>query len=122
MMRSMRIAAVLLTIIGACLIAGSLTLGYGTISRSSVTCGSAFSPNTSPATVADLTNAVEADASLATYNGASPIQDACSAARSDRKSLALTVLAPGALLVLAGVCVGFSTIVGSASRRTPVTV
>lgn len=94
---ALAVLGILIAIFGA-------VAGFAPIHRQGVSCGSVFHPDTSAASVADLTNAMRADAFGADSVpvGLSAVSNACDAARSDRKPLALSGVIPGGLLALLG--------------------
>ena len=96
MMRSMKITAALLALVGVCLLAGGLVFGFGGISRGGSDCGSVFTANTNPdtsPTTRDL---------LATETGGGPTdtQALCDAARSDRSPIVYALLAAGGVFLV----------------------
>jgi hypothetical protein len=98
---TIRVAPALLTL-GALLAVAGAIVGFSPIDRLGTSCGSAFRPNDASA-VADYTRAIRADAGgYELYGDVSAVSDACAAARSDRKPLALGGLLPGGLLFALG--------------------
>jgi hypothetical protein len=81
-------------LLGACLVIAGLVLGYSSITRSGVNCGSALGGETRKARVADLVNA---------YGGVSTaIAEQCESSLSDRTTTTWVLLAPGITLVIVG--------------------
>lgn len=81
-----------------------LFLGFGGITKGGVSCGSAFMPDAQAALVADLTNAMDADAAGVSlgYNDLSNASNACTDATSNRKPIAWGLTAPGGVLLALG--------------------
>lgn len=92
----MKAAALVLSVIGAALLIAGIALGATSVTRDGVACGSGFSGVSSRAEVSDLTNAMTG------FGGTSAMSD-CSAAVGDRKTFALVLAVPGAVILLAGV-------------------
>lgn len=93
---ALAVLGLLVTIFGA-------VMGLTPIHRAGVSCGSVFRPDDNAASVRDLTNAIEADAGLNSDYQMNAVSDACAAAVSDRKPIALGALIPGTLVLLIGV-------------------
>lgn len=78
-------------------------MGLSSVHRQGVSCGSVFRPSSYAADVADLSNAMNADAfGGSVAGGVSGVSISCDAARSDRKPLALGGVIPGVVLALVG--------------------
>lgn len=125
----MRPVAAALGVIGAIFLVFGLYLGRAEISRYSTDCGTAFSGLGHAPAARDAANTqrqINADngqallRAIAGTNAVSPLQplqrhkiaDACSAALSDRNTIALAMIVPGIALIAGGVILA----VGSISR------
>jgi hypothetical protein len=91
----MKLAGTVVALTGLVVLAAGLFLGFGTISRGGVTCGSAFRGSDSAATQQEFTTALEG-------GGVTDLTSGCQSARGDRKTFALATVVPGAVLLVAG--------------------
>lgn len=81
--------------LGVVLLIVGLVLGFGSVNRNGVDCGSAFGSKTDNGTVQDYEIALEGGPA-STANA-----DACASGISDRKTVALALVWPGAVLLFA---------------------
>jgi hypothetical protein len=86
-----------LLLVGAVLIAGAALLGFATVSRGGVSCGSAFAGSNRAAETQDYTNAL-AGRPLPT----ALLSEQCTSARATRRTLTYGVGGVGVLVLLVG--------------------
>jgi hypothetical protein len=89
----MHVLALAATLVAAALIAAGLVLGFGSVHKLGVNCGSALGGATDNATVQEYTVALEGGPATSIYS------EQCASGLSDRKTLAWALLAPGLVLL-----------------------
>lgn len=99
-----RLLAAVLLIVGLALSGSGAVFGFSGITADGTSCGSAFKPDRVSSIGADLRDDTGSLGGLLTSD--SSHQDACADATSGRKTLALALLVPGVLVLLAGLGLG----------------
>lgn len=98
-------AGALLLLLGAVLLGVGLYLGYASVNRAGVDCGSGFGGVSQNADVSDLERAMEADRLGISDPNLTGTSDSCTSAVSDRDTLAKAVVIPGAVIGAAALLV-----------------
>jgi uncharacterized membrane protein len=111
----MKPVAAVLALVGALFLIAGLVLGFGSVNRGGVNCGSGLGGVNSNGATADLQAAMQADATGQQLGSLSATSDACASAVSDRSTLAWVALGPGIALLAASLVT-----VTVAATRTPV--
>lgn len=115
----MKIAGVVLAIVGAVVLGIGLWLGNATVHAAGVSCGTAFGGQSDAAYVNDLTNAMEADSggyAIAPGN-LSATENACSSSLDSRDTVAKAASYGGGGLLAAGVLLAGIGFYQAAPRR-----
>lgn len=100
----MKLAGLILSLLGAVLLGVGLFLGFSTVHASGVPCGSAFESSSDAAEVADLQSAMEADASgiRIAPSDLSAVENACASALDSRGTVAKAASWGGVGVLVAG--------------------